>query len=183
MTLEQIMTSFGYPALAVGVALEGETVVLVAGYLAHNGHFRLPLVILIAWGGAFASDQFWFAVGRREGATFLAKRPRWASQADRVRRFLVRYRFVAVIGYRFLYGMRTVTPVVIGASGFAPRRFFLLNLLGTCLWGASVAVVGYYFGNALELFVTDAKRFELPAVAAILLLACVAWVWRLRRRG
>lgn len=180
MTIEGLITTFGYPALAAGVVMEGETVLLIAGYLAHNGHFLLPVVMLIAWGGAFAADVTWFFVGRHKGGAFIAARPRWHARADRVRHLLVRYHTIAILGYRFIYGMRTVTPLVIGASGFPPLRFVLLNLCSTLIWGVSVAAAGYYFGGAVGILLADAKRFELLVVAAIVVVS--GWVWLRRRR-
>ena len=41
MTLESIVMTYGYAALLAGVLVEGETIVLVAGYLAHNGYLTV----------------------------------------------------------------------------------------------------------------------------------------------
>src|SRR6266568_3898222 len=145
MTLESLVSTYGYPALFAGVAMEGETVVLIAGYLAHSGYLRLPLVMLVAFIGAFAADQFFFQVGKRKGTRLLERRPHWQPRIDRIRKFLVRYQVIAILGYRFLYGMRTITPIVIGTSDFPTRRFFFLNMISTALWASVVAAAGYFF--------------------------------------
>ena len=41
--------TYGYFAVFLGTLLEGETILIIAGFLAHQGHFHLPLVILVAF--------------------------------------------------------------------------------------------------------------------------------------
>lgn len=55
------------------------------------------------------------------------------------------------IGFRFLYGMRAVALMLLGVAGFLPRKFFVLNAIGTALWVATYYVsLGYVFGVAAE---------------------------------
>lgn len=182
MDFNSLISSYGYPALFAGVLLEGEAVVIMAGFLAYNGHLKLPLVMLVAFAGAFAADEFFFQVGKRKGQGFIKNRPPWNARVERVRRFLVRYQILAIIGYRFIYGMRTVTPVIIGASGFDTHRFILLNLCSTILWAVVVASLGFFFGSIIEVFLRDLHRFELPALVVIICLAAGIWFFRYRLR-
>lgn len=182
MTLELLISNYGYPALLAGVALEGETIVIIAGFLAHQGYLRLGPVMLIAFIGAFAADQVFFQVGKRKGVKFLAERPHWQVRVEKVRRFLVRYQVIAILGYRFIYGMRTITPIIIGASGFATRRFMLLNLCSTLLWASLVSMAGYFFGGVIEIILTDVRKYEGAALVAIAAIALAVWLYRYRFR-
>jgi membrane protein DedA with SNARE-associated domain len=183
MTLESFVVTYGYPALLTGALLEGETIVIIAGILAHSGYLQLPWVIGIAFCGAFCADQFVFQVGKRNGKRFLEKRPHWEPRIDRVRRFLVGYQIIAVLGYRFIYGMRTITPIVIGASGFSTRRFVLLNLCSTILWAVVVSSVGYFFGNVVEALLRDFRRYELAVILVIAAIAGGVWFYRYRLKN
>jgi len=186
MTIEAIITLYGYPALLVGCLLEGGTVVVVAGALAHNGYLRLEWVIGITFCCAFGADQFFFQVGKRKGSSFLDKRPRWQPRVEWVRRFLVSYQVVAILGFRFIYGMRTITPIVIGASGFPTRRFLPLNLCGTLLWAATISAIGYFFGHLMETILTSVKHYRIAIALLIVAAALLIWLsirlWR-RRPG
>ena len=51
--LESFAQSYGYGALFLGTLLEGETVLILAGLMAHMGLMKLPLVILVALLGSF----------------------------------------------------------------------------------------------------------------------------------
>jgi membrane protein DedA with SNARE-associated domain len=183
MTLEMFVATYGYPALLAGSLLEGETIVIIAGIMAHSGYLQLPWVIGIAFCGAFCADQVVFQVGKRRGKQFLEKRPQWKPRINKVRRFLVRYELIAVLGYRFVYGMRTITPVVIGASGFKTRRFVLLNLCSTFLWAVVIASAGYFFGNVIEALLNDFQRYELTAILVVAAAGGIIWFYRYRLKG
>jgi len=73
--LESFVQSYGYGALFLGTLLEGETVLILAGLMAHMGLMKLPPVILVALLGSFLEDQFYFFLGRRQGAALLDRHP------------------------------------------------------------------------------------------------------------
>ncbi|HMB24652.1 MAG TPA: hypothetical protein VKP08_17530, partial [Anaerolineales bacterium] len=71
MSFATIISQFGYPALVLGLLLEGETVLVLAAFMAHRGYLQLPWVILIGLIVTFASDQFFFWLGRTKGNQFI----------------------------------------------------------------------------------------------------------------
>ena len=108
MTLESFVATYGYSALLAGSLLEGETIVIIAGIMAHSGYLQLPWVIGVAFCGAFCADQFCFQVGKRRGKRFLEKRPHWELRVDKVRRFLVGYQAAGTRGWSLQNGAATV---------------------------------------------------------------------------
>lgn len=80
MNLQQIITDYGYISVLIGTFLEGETILIVAGFMAHRDYLELPLVILSAFVGTLAGDQLYFYIGRIKGKAFLEKRPPLATQ-------------------------------------------------------------------------------------------------------
>jgi membrane protein DedA with SNARE-associated domain len=182
MNLETIVTIYGYPALLVGALMEGETIVIIAGFMAHSGHLYLPWVMLTAFAGAFTADQFFFQLGKRKGKAVLEKKPHWEQRVDRIRSFLVRYQVIAILGYRFIYGMRTITPIVIGASGFSTLRFVGLNFFSTVIWSILVSTAGYYFGHLFQKLLQDVHNYELVVMLIIAVCGVVIWLYRYRIR-
>ena len=182
MTLETFVMNYGYPALLVGALMEGETIVIIAGFLAHSGQLYLPWVMLTAFVGAFSADQFFFQVGKRKGKAYLENRPTWEPRVDKIRRFLVGYQVIAILAYRFVYGMRTITPIVIGASGFSTLRFVLLNFCSTLLWSLVVSTAGYYFGHLFQTLLQDVQHYEIIIMLAIAVTGAAVWFYRYRMK-
>lgn len=175
MNWELIIGSYGYIALLVGTFLEGETILILAGFAAHLGYLHLPWVILVAFLGTLSGDQLFFYLGRRQSRFVLDKHPAWQRRLDRVERLFERYQTLLILGFRFLYGLRAVTPFVLGRSGVAPGYFFLLNTVGAVVWSLVVGIGGYLFGNILKIIMGDIKRYELEAFGAIAIIGGLIW--------
>jgi len=181
VSIECLIETYGYGALFVGTVFEGETIVVLAGYAAHRGYLDLPWVMLVAFVGTMCADQAYFFLGRKKGRSFVDARPRWQSRAARVQRLLARYELWVVFGFRFLYGIRSVTPFIIGASGYRPRRFLVLNLFGAGVWSIAIAMVGYLFGSLAETLIKDFKKYELVLLGALAAGGVVIWLLHVRR--
>jgi membrane protein DedA with SNARE-associated domain len=183
MSLESILETWGYPALFAGTVLEGETPLLLASFLAHQGYLELRWVIVVAFTGTLLTDQALFHLGRIRGPRLLERRPAWRPGAERVGELLQRHGTALVLGFRFLYGLRVVTPAVIGMSGFASGRFLLLNSLSAALWATVTAGVGFAFGQVVERLLGDVKRYEVWVILAVALVSSALWlVRRVRNR-
>ena len=67
MMLQQFLQDFGYFALFLGTFFEGETILVLAGFLAFRGYMQLEYVVAVAFMGSYAGDQLWYFLGRRHG--------------------------------------------------------------------------------------------------------------------
>ena len=183
MDTATLLQTYGYPLLALGCLLEGESILALAGFAAHEGHLHFGRVVLVAAVAGFAGDQVFFWLGRRHGARMLARFPSIAREAARVHRLIESWHGGVIVGVRFAYGLRIAGPVLIGSSGVAPWRFTLFNALGAALWAPLVAGAGWFFGRAVEVLLGDIHRFELWALALLAAFAAawLLWRWRARR--
>lgn len=181
MDLLQLVSDYGYYALFVGTFLEGETILVIAGFLASTGHLELFWVVVSAFLGTFAGDQTFFYLGRLKGIAFLEKRPLWHSKTDKVFDLLRRHQMKVVLGFRFLYGVRNVTPFVIGASRMHPGKFFVLNFLGALVWAIVVGYLGYTFGHLAEAMMGKIQKYEMYILSA-LVLGGIFLFWRSNRK-
>jgi len=181
MGLEAIVTQFGYPGLVVGLLVEGETVLVLGAFMAHRGYLDLPIVIVTSFLIAFGSDQFFFWMGRTQGSAFLEKRPAWATNIEKARSLLLgRNTTVLFLGVRFMYGLRTVLPFVIGMSKVDPKKFIPLNMIGGFAWATLFGSAGYLFGQFMELLFGDIHRHEHWIVLGIILIGVCVWFVRHR---
>src|SRR5579864_9148848 len=130
--------------------IEGETFVLVAGFAAAQGLLNAPLLLLSAWLGSFAGDQFYFWIGRNFGLRLLSRRPVWRDRVDSALGWVKRYDKWFILSFRFIYGVRNFSSFALGISGIDWRRFLLFNLTAAFLWAASFIGAGYFCGRAAE---------------------------------
>jgi membrane protein DedA with SNARE-associated domain len=178
MTLEFFLSRFGYPALIAGLLLEGETVLVLAAFMAHRGYLSLPLVILIGCLVAFASDQFFFWMGRTKGNQVLAMRPAWQPHVEKAKSLLSQNANLLSVGVRFMYGLRTAMPFMIGMSRFDPKKFAVLNFIGALLWALIFGLAGKLIGNVMAVIFEDVKKHELMIGLGIVLVGLVFGFYR-----
>ncbi len=180
--LAAFLAGYGYPAIVIGTLLEGETIVLLAGFLAHQGYLHPPCVALAAFGGSLASDLALFLLARHQGERLLHRFPRLAAGVhDMARRVSGHRRTLLILFFRFLYGLRNVTPVFLGVSGTPPRLFLPLNAAGAALWAVCFTAAGYYSGAGLTALLGRLHQYE-PYILLALAAAGLLF-FRLRRRG
>ena len=171
-----MLNTYGYLALMLGTFLEGETILVAAGFLAHQGYLKLSWVIIFAFVGTYAGDQLYFFLGRARGMRFIESKPQWQAKSARVFALLQKHQNPVIVGFRFLYGIRTVTPFIIGASGLRPVRFIIWNFIGAGAWAVAIGTLGYLFGRSVEVFLDDAKKYEVWVMALVFLIGIGMWL-------
>jgi membrane protein DedA with SNARE-associated domain len=175
MTLDTLISTYGYAAVAVGTFIEGETILLLAGFAAHQGYLKLPWVIGSAFLGTLFADQLFYYLGRYRGKHMLEKHPTWQLKSDKVFTLLEKYPILFIIGFRFLYGLRTIAPMLMGMSKISPPKFLILNMFGGAIWAISIGVLGYFFGHTLERILVDLKPYEF--LVAVVFMGSGIGVW------
>jgi membrane protein DedA with SNARE-associated domain len=173
--LQEYLKSHGYWVLFLWTFLEGEAGLILAGFFAFQGYFTLPGVIVTAFFGAVAGDQFYFYLGRFKGKYLLTTFNSVARKFRKALRLIEKYgSFVAFIS-RYTYGFRILLPIILGMTNFSSSRFALLNLASASLWAVMFASAGFLFGKGATLFVGDIKQYEHRLV--LILAGIIACMW------
>lgn len=185
MSIESLLQHYGLATLFLGAGIEGEAVVVAGGALAHRGFFPLAGAMAAAAAGSFVADQLWFFAGRR------CRSHRWVRAAHerpafaRALAFFRRYPVAFIFAFRFLYGLRTVSPIAIGTTDVSARLYVIVNLVSAIVWGILFAAIGYHVGHAFETFIGRLVP-DTPVLIAILAVLLAAaggyalWRWRAR---
>lgn len=182
MSLEELIATYGYLAILVITFIEGETIVILAGVAAHLGFLDVTWVIATAVAGSFSGDQLWYYVGRHWGPKIIARRVSWQEGAQKVYKHLDRHQYWLILTFRFYYGLRNVTPFVVGSAHIPRLRFFSLNLIGAIVWAITFTYIGYGLGEAAsQLFIDDFKRYGLYFLGVLLLIGFSVWLVTLIR--
>ena len=150
---EQLLNWFaeyGYWIVFFGSLIEGETVILTAGYLASLGKLDLYLIMIIAFIGTLVADQSTFYIGHKYGRSFIDRYVILKKNTDRVNKLLHKYDAWFIILMRFVYGIRIAGPIIVGASGISPKRFAYLNIPSAAIWSILSCSAGYALGESIE---------------------------------
>ncbi|HEY1795640.1 MAG TPA: DedA family protein [Stellaceae bacterium] len=188
MHIHQLIAEHGayfYLIVFVWTYLEGETIVLFAGFAAAQGLLRLEPLILAACLGSFAGDQTYFWLGRHFGQTLLRRFPRFRKGVNVALRWLERYSTGFILTFRFIYGVRNFSSFALGVSAVGWRRFLWLNLFAAALWTVSFVALGYFLGHAMRKALPDvARSVRLSMLAGLVVVGLATWLlhWLQRRR-
>lgn len=180
--MEALIAQYGYLLLLAGTFFEGETVLVLGGVAAHQGHLELSWVILAAFVGSYSGDQTWFYLARRFGAGWIARRPALAERVAKAMTRMGRHTDVFVLTFRFFYGVRSVAPIALAASGYPLGRFMVLNCIAAAVWAVVVGLAGYLFSDVVERVLGDAKSIQIKILIGLGVAAFVffvgRWLWR-----
>ncbi len=171
------LTHYGLIVVFIGALLEGETIVLLAGVLCHQGILAFEWSVLAAASGAFLGDQIWFHIGSYYGQNVLSRFPRLAAHADRVRPWLEHKSDLIAVGSRFVYGTRTIAPLLLGMNGYSGLRFALINGMSAVLWSLTFMGTGYLVGLGVEKLFGPIKHIEF-ILLLITLVMLVRWWYK-----
>ena len=191
--LRSALVHYGYWAVAVALLLEntgvpvpGETILLLASFLAYSEHeLQLPWVIVVATIAATLGDNLGFALGHYGGRPVLLRYQSIFRIQDKTlargESLFARFGAATIFLARFVFGMRIIAGPLAGVLRMPWRKFLIFNFLGAAVWVTAISSVGYLFGQHWQRLERDLKRFDV-AVAIVVLAAAGFYWWRSRRR-
>jgi membrane-associated protein len=191
--LRSALVHYGYWAIAAALLLEnaglpvpGETVLLLASFLAYSEHdLQLPWIIVVGTVAATLGDNLGYAIGHYGGRRLLDRYRNIFRVRDeavaRAEGIFLRYGAITILFARFVFGMRVIAGPMAGVLRMPWKKFAVFNLLGAGLWVTVISVVGYGFGSRWNLLMHFMKRFDLALVAVLVVMLAVMW-WRSHRK-
>lgn len=166
MYIHLILIYFG---ILIGVIFEGEMVVLASVIAAHHGHLNIWIVLAIAFTGTICSDWFYFFLGRKHGKAWLYRKKHSRPKLEKVHYWMEKRPILIIILYRFMYGFRTVTPLMMGTGNLRIRTFVSYSLISILIWACFYVGLGYTFGEIIKHYLHDLKYIEFYIIAFLIL--------------
>jgi membrane protein DedA with SNARE-associated domain/rhodanese-related sulfurtransferase len=137
-----------------GLPLPAVPTLVVAGALSAAGQLPVWGVLAVALAGCMLSDVAWYAAGRRYGAGVMRTLCRISLSPDScVKQSELRFqrwRAPVLLVAKFVPGLSTVAPPLVGAMGLGARGFLLFDALGSLLWAGVAVALGYVFADGVE---------------------------------
>jgi membrane protein DedA with SNARE-associated domain len=178
LNMQEFIIKFGYPALFLGALLEGESVLIAAGFLAKGGYLNLYLVMLVALLGTYTADVSIYFLGRKKGEGVISRLSLAKAYYPKVKALFEKYGIWAIFITRYLYGLRLASAGFMGLIKMRKGQYLPFNFLSCAIWSILVGGLGYLFGASLEVLIGQVKQYERVVVVFIIFAGVSMWLAR-----
>jgi membrane protein DedA with SNARE-associated domain len=155
-----------------------------------TGHvqFTLWAVIVVGTFGSLVGSVIAYEVGRSAGRTIVDRWGKWLllshRDLDNTERWFEKYGTASVLISRVVPFVRSFISVPAGIAEMNRPRFAVLTTIGSAVWVALNASLGYAAGSNWKHVSRDFHAAELPIIILVVLVVLVAFWhrWRTVRR-
>jgi membrane protein DedA with SNARE-associated domain len=138
----------------MGIPVPGETALIAAALLAHDGKMDIVPLIVVAAAAAIIGDNVGFAIGRKGGRRlFEMPGPFYRQRIEALavgEPFFAKHGPKAVFLGRWVAGLRIASAWLAGMNKMSWPRFLFWNALGGICWATSIGLGIYVLGHAFE---------------------------------
>jgi membrane protein DedA with SNARE-associated domain len=192
--VQGLIADLGYPGLFILIVLESTMVPIpsllvmpFAGFLAAQGHFALPVILVINSTAALTGSGLSYWMGAAGGKPLLLKYGKYVlvrpKDLEKTEVYFAQHGTWTILIGRFLPVVRHIISIPAGIARMPLVPFFTQTFVGSTIWGGGLMVVGYVLGARWEGIAAKAKRVDL-VIAGLIVLGIVGLGLRfyLRRR-
>ena len=187
MSIHELIATYGYFAIAIGVALEGKAVAFIAGIIAHHGDLSVPLVIAASVIGTFGANQILYYVGRWFVDRKKHKKPdpkqKNKDRIEKLEKVFNKSPFMVILLFRFFPGFRIIAPIVIGMVKFERTKYLLYDIVCVTITSTFLVMLGHSFGRLIEKTITGTKKYDLWLALAVAVIAIICTLIRKYRQA
>ncbi|WP_038580584.1 VTT domain-containing protein [Dyella japonica] len=171
-----------------GVPVPAVPTMIVAGALAAMERLPLTGVVLVALLACLLADYAWYAAGRYFGGGVMRTLCRISLSPDScVKQSELRFqrwRGGVLLLAKFVPGLSTVAPPLVGAMGLRAAPFILFDGLGSLMWVGMAVSLGYVFANQIDavlMALANAGSVALMLIGSLLALYILIKWWQRHR--
>jgi membrane protein DedA with SNARE-associated domain len=114
------------------------------------GKMDITTSIFIATLFNFVGDSVLFYLSqtnKKEVMGYMKKHKRKIAYTNLLMR---KYGWLAVFLQKYIYGVKTLVPIVMGLTKYDFKKFVTLNVFASIVWGVVVGLVSFYFSTAVR---------------------------------
>jgi len=168
--LESIIQDWGYLALAMYSFGGGMLGLAVASIFSFTGELNIYYVIIVAFISNFVGDQFLFTIARNNKDQAKEMMKKHESKIQIAHNMMAKYGWLTIIFQKYIYGIKTLIPLIIGITQYDKTKFMIFNLVGAIIWSIVVGLTAYFMGQIFIDTFSEYKNYALIFILIIIVL-------------
>jgi undecaprenyl-diphosphatase len=179
------LIAMGEALLIIGLFVPSTAVLVGAGVLIGTGHLSFWPVIVVTAIGAIVGDQLSYWAGRFFGERLKTMWPlnHYPQLVAKGEDFVRQHGGKSVAIGRFVPGVKSVVPGVVGMLGMNQAFFVIVNVTSGIVWAFAHVVPGVLIGQGLAFAGELSGRLLVVLLVLLALLALAGYVIRLAAAG
>ncbi|MDR2034820.1 MAG: DedA family protein [Helicobacteraceae bacterium] len=146
-TIIENLETYGYAALFLYSLGGGFVGIVAAGALSGLEYMNIFITIAVVFTANVIGDQALFLLSRYNKGAIKPYLRRHRRKLALSHLLLKRYGNRILVGQKFVYGLKTLIPVVAGFTKYDAKKFLAFNMIGACLFVLVFGFGSYFAGE------------------------------------
>jgi len=147
--LEQLIEQWGYIVLFLYSFGGGFVALVVASVLAYHNELNIIFVMITAATANFIGDQFLFTIARNNKYQAKQMMRKYRRKIALSHLLMRKYGSFVIFIQKYIYGIKTLIPLIMGLTKYDIKKFMLYNFLATIVWTILIGGVSYFLGETV----------------------------------
>ncbi|MBT2694946.1 DedA family protein [Bacillus sp. ISL-55] len=160
------------------IPVPNEVILMTVGLASSKGALNPILAFLVTYMGISAAFSSSYLLGRVIGTRLLRmleKKKRFANSIESAMKLMEKYHAFSLSLSCFAPGVRYLVPLLYGFSRLPFKTFALFAYSGAFVWVSIVFVLGYLFGDKMDIVMKYNKEFWLVLLAFVMISIIVVY--------
>lgn len=166
--MEQFIQDWGYIALFLYSFGGGFLALAIAGAFSYAGDLNIFITVIVAATSNFIGSQFLFYFAKYNKSYMDETVNKHKRKVAMIKALLKKYGSFMIFIQKYIYGIKTLVPLIMGISAYNPFKFMILNAVASILWAIVIGYLSFTAGKILLSFADDFKYIGIFTVLIVL---------------
>ncbi|MCF6765306.1 VTT domain-containing protein [Thiotrichales bacterium 19S3-7] len=172
-----IIYANSYFILLLAAAFNSATVAVMGGVAAHSGYVNIFLGITFLTLGASIFNQIYFYLGKRLAHFFNQDKLHQSHKITKVMSLMNKHQIGFILIYRFIPGVRFISPFILGASiKLSVLKFLIFDSIASLIWSCVFFSIGFACGAVAKKAFANVQHYENIVFLIILVIVVILFI-------
>ena len=180
--MEQFIQDWGYIALFLYSFGGGFLALAIAGAFSFDGTLNIYITVIVAAVANIVGSQFLFFMAKNNKNYAQNMMNNHKRKVALVQVLFRKYGSFVIIIQKYIYGVKTLVPLVMGLSDYNSFKFTVINTIASILWASIIGYASYVAGSFLLEYADNFKYIGLFTVVVVLTILIFSFRPKKRRK-